>query len=133
MEPLNPWLETTLRKAERLFEDSDRKCFAAMVFLDLIRRVQRLASNSAIRCGEPKLERYQPEEGSPVLQLEWSDPSASWYLCFSVRRAQQQRPSVMVEFNGTRSFTADKPSDADIIRALNAYFEDWKRSEAPTR
>lgn len=130
VEPLNPWLASTLRKAQRLYEDSDRATFAAQLFTATIKRVHRLATHSAIRCPEPwpELERFQPDSGSPVLSMEWYDKSAHWHLCFSVRRGAGVKRFVTLDFSGNpERYCIEKPTDADLIKALNDYFETWKR------
>lgn len=130
-EPLNPWLDSTLRKANRLFEDSDRRSRAARQFVVLLGRVHRLASVSAIRCGTPKLERFQEDESSPSLMVEWFDQASGWHLYFCVRRGPQVKPFVQLNFGGTKTYTKDEPTDADITQALHDYFESWKHEGDP--
>lgn len=135
-ESLNPWLASVLRKAERLYEDADRVYRAAPLFTATIRRVQKIATHSAIRCPEPwpDVERFQPDEGSPVLSLEWYDQSAGWHLYFHVRRAPGVKPFVTLDFYGNPThYSIDKPTDEEIARALYDYFEAWKREGAPAR
>lgn len=133
---LNPWLESVLRKAVRLYEDSDRVYRAAALFTATIKRVQRIATTSAIRCPEPwpDVERFQPDEGSPVLSLEWYDQSSGWHLYFNVRRGPGVKPFVSLDFYGSPThYFIENPTDAEIAKALHDYFEEWKRDSAEVR
>ncbi len=129
IEPLNPWLPSILKKAEKLYEDSDRVTHAARLFTATIKRVHRLATHSAIRCPEPwpDVERFQPEEGSPVLTLEWFDKGAHWHLYFSVRRGAGVKPFVALDFSGNpERYDTENPTDTEITKALHDYFEGWR-------
>lgn len=127
MKPLNPWLPTVLRKSARLFEDSDRKTFAAGFFQTLIRRVNTLATLGAHATPEPKLERLQ-FEGETSLIMEWLDPESGWFLCFGVRRRSAEKPRYTLEFSGNpKSYSTEKPTDDEIRQALHDYFQDWKK------
>lgn len=124
---LNSWLKSTVRAGSALCEDSDRACFAAREFEGLIKRVHRIATANALRCPRPKLERFQSEESSPSLMFEWHDEASGWHLYFCVRRGPQVRPFVQLDFGGaSKSYSKDKPTDADIAAALADYFENWK-------
>ena len=126
IEPLNPWIGAVLARAERIYEDSDRKCRAAMLFHNTIRQVHRLATHSAIRTPTPKLERYQGDEESPALMLEWYDDASAWHLFLAVRRGFNVRPHLVLDFNGSRHYSVSKPTDEQIRQALFEYFEKWK-------
>jgi hypothetical protein len=127
MKPLNPWLPTVLRKAQRLVEDSDRKTLAAGLLQVTIRRVNALATLSAHKTPEPKVERFQSDEGVS-LGIEWSDPESGWFLCVSVKRKLGEKPRVALEFSGNpKSYSTEKPADDDIRQALHDYFQEWKR------
>lgn len=131
--PLNPWLPSILAKARKLFEDSDRVTRAAQLFTSTITRVHRLATSSAIVCPEPwpTVERFQPEEGSPVLLFEWHDQSSGWHLEFAVRRSSGIKPFMSLDFRDAGAgYTIADPTDADIIKGLYDYFENWKREGA---
>jgi len=128
--PLNPWLDSTLKKARRLYEDSDRVTRAAELFVSTICRVHRLATSAAIRCPEPwpTVERFQPDDGSPTLLLEWHDKSSGWFLSLTVKRSAAEKPFVTLELSGQpQQYATEKPSDEDIVKALHDYFEAWKR------
>ncbi len=128
MNPLNPWLPGMLRKAKRLYEDSDRVTHAAQLFDETIKRVHALATSTAIPTIDPFLERLQLDDGTVVLSLEWLDKSSGWYLYFSVRRPLGEKPHVSLEFSGNpERYFSEKPSDADIRKALHDYFEGWKK------
>ena len=124
---LNPWLDGTLKKAKRVFEDSDRKTLADKLFLKMIRHVHALSVRGAIKTPDPSIERIQTEDGSVVLTLEWLDRSACWHLYFSVWRKLGEKPYVMLEFSGTSSYSTDKPTDEEILKSLHDYFEAWKK------
>jgi hypothetical protein len=61
MKPLNPWRESTLRKAANLFQDADHVSHSARLFRSTIRRVHELVTIGAHRATEPKLERVSSE------------------------------------------------------------------------
>jgi hypothetical protein len=126
---LNPWLSGTLKKAQRLFEDSDRKTLADRLFIGLVKHVHLLATRTAISTTDPTLDRMQTDDGSVVLTLEWIDRSANWHLYFSVWRKLGEKPYVMLDFSGVtgQGYSCDKPTDADICKALHDYFEGWKK------
>lgn len=131
IEPLNPWIGAVLARAERLYEDSDRKSRAAMLFHNTLRSVHRLATHSAIRAPAPKLERFQGDEASPALMMEWYDEASGWFLYLAVRRGFNVRPHLVLEFGGVSHYSVDKPTDEQIRKALHEYFEQWKL--APTK
>ena len=126
--PLNPWLDIALSKAGRLFEDSDRKAFAVPVFYNLIRRAHRLATVSAHVAPEPKLERLQLDEGV-LLSLEWLDEESGWYLMLGIRRKPGEKLREVLEFSGEQSYATDKPTVADITKAMHDYFQAWQVSK----
>ena len=123
--PLNPWLDVVLRKADRLFEDADRQSFAAREFFGLIKRAHRLATVSAHVAPEPKLERLQLDEGV-LLSLEWLDEESGWYLMLGIRRKAGEKLCQVLEFSGLENYATDKPTDADITRAMHDYFQSWR-------
>lgn len=126
MKPLNPWLDTVLSKASRLFEDSDRKHFVVPAFYNLIRRAHSLATENAHVAPEPKLERLQLDEGV-LLSLEWLDPESGWYLMLGVRRKPNERLRTVLEFSGNpESYSTDKPTNDDIAKAMHDYFQAWR-------
>jgi hypothetical protein len=127
IEPLNPWLDVTIKRASRLVEDSDRKTFAASRFAELIRRVHELGTRSAIRIGAPELERTQDED-SVTLWMGWLDKSSGWQLYFGVQRKLGEKPTTYLDFFGNpQNYSCDKPTDDDVRKALNDYFEGWKK------
>lgn len=126
VEPLNGWLDSTIKKAKRVCEDSDRKTRASALFVETIKRVNRLATEGAIRTPIPAVERFQNDE-MVLLAVEWFDRSASWHLYVGVRRQLGEKPEVVIDFSGTESYATSKPTDADIGKALHDYFEAWKK------
>lgn len=127
MKSLNPWLHSALRKAIALVEDSDRKSLASRLFTLTIDRVHQLATTSAHATPDPKIERFQTDEGV-VLSLEWLDPESGWFLCVSVKRKLGEHPRVALEFSGNPDgYSTDKPTDDDIRKALHDYFYAWKK------
>lgn len=127
---LNPWLEVTLKKAKRLYEDSDRKSLADRLFDKTIRRVHALAVRTATPTPDPTLERMQTDDGSTVLTLEWLDQNSGWHLYFSVWRKLGEKPFVMLDYSGVpNSYSCDQPTDDEICKALHDYFEGWKREK----
>lgn len=126
---LNLWLDEALKKAKRVYEDSDRKALADKLFNQTIRRVNSLTIKSAIRTPEPsKIERTQTT-GSSILTMEWRHVKSGWHLRFSVHRAGGEKPYVSLEFQGAEdtSYSTDSPTDANIQKALHDYFEAWKK------
>lgn len=127
--PLNPWRDSALRKAERLFEDSDRQAFAAAPFRTLIWTAHHLATVSAHVVPEPTIGRLVLDDGCVLLSLEWRDEASGWSLYLAVRRKAPVKPVVVLEFCGEPSdYSTDKPSNTDITKALHDYFEAWKRN-----
>ncbi len=127
MSELNPWKNSLLRKAQRLVEDSDRKNFSAALLQTTIARLHALATLSAHVAPEPKLERFQNDEGV-ALSLEWLDKDSGWFLCVSVKRRLGEKPRVVLEFSGNpKGYIVDKPTDDDIRAALHDYFQEWKK------
>lgn len=127
MKPLNPWLHAALRRANALIEDSDRKSLASRLFLLTIDRVNQLATTSAHTTPEPKIERFQNDEGVS-LSLEWLDQESGWFLCVSVKRKLGEKPRVALEFSGNpKSYYTEKPTDDDIRQALHDYFYAWRK------
>jgi len=129
MTPLNPWLDTVLRKARRLVEDSDRRTFAAAHFQTLIRRVNALATLGAHATPEPKLERTQHED-TVSLWMEWTDKESGWFLSLGIKRLLSEKPRVTLEFSGNpKTYFTEQPTDDDIRTALHDYFQDWKKPQ----
>jgi hypothetical protein len=127
MKPLNPWLESTLKKAAHLCQDADHVSHSARLFRSTIRRVHELATVGAHRAPEPELERVSTEDGI-VLSLEWHDRSSAWHLYLAVARKFGEKPRVMLDFSGNpTSYGKEKPTDEEIAQALSDYFEKWKR------
>lgn len=124
---LNQWLEVTLKKAKRLYEDYDRKSLADRLFDKTIKRVHTLATGAAIRTPDPSVDRVQTDDSSTVLTLKWTDQESGWYVYFSVWRRLGEKPYVMLEFSGDGVYSTDKPTDADIDKTLHDYFEGWKK------
>jgi len=123
---LNPWLESTVRKAQRICEDSDRRWRTDRMFLELVRRVHFLASTGAHGAPTPTIERVD-NEGQVSLLLEWHDRESGWHLYFAVRRQSQQKPVVVLDFCGNPdSYSAEAPSREDMRKALHDYFHAWK-------
>jgi len=127
VKPLNPWLESTLLKAKRLFEDSDHRTFASQRFLMLITRLNHLATTSAHTTPTPKLERFQHEDSVSLL-VEWHDKESGWFLCVGLKRKFSEKPRVTLEFSGNpESYNTDNPTDDDIRKAMHDYFQEWKK------
>ncbi len=124
---LNPWLESTVRKAQRICEDSDRRVRADKMFVELVRRAHFLASTGAHSTPTPTIERFD-SEGQVSLLLEWHDAESGWHLYFGVLRRSIQKPVVVLSFFGNPdSYDTDQPSDADMRKALHDYFHAWKK------
>jgi len=124
---LNDWLESTLRKAERTIEDSDRKAHCGRIFTTLIRDVHGALMRNAIRADMPKIERIQSEE-SVVLRMEWHDKESDWYLNYDVSRVLGERPRVQMSMSGNPdNYECDSPTDGDMLKGITDYFESWKR------
>lgn len=123
----NAWLPHCLGRANRLFEDSDRKNFTDVKFRRLIAEVHRIATATAIRVPEPTLERYQAEDGI-TLNLEWYDEESAWHLYFGVRRTFGEKPVVLLDFySATEQYAAKNPDEPSIRKALHDYFDAWRK------
>jgi len=129
MKPLNPWLPSALAQARKRTEDADRVARADVLLARYLRHVHDLASRAAIAAPPPKVQRFQPEEGSPVLEFGWYDQASGWELWFSVRRHQGRQPHRCAEFIGVTTMSYLEPTDQQITEALNEYFEKWKREK----
>lgn len=128
--PLNPWLETTLRKAKRFTEDSDRKLGADRMFFELIRRTHRIACVNALDTeGPPTLERFE-NEGNVWLILEWHDRSSLWSVKTLVKRESRSRKLFTgVEMYGNpQNIYFANPDDEQIRQALWEYFYSWRET-----
>lgn len=125
--PINPWLSSTKRAAERLIEDSDRKTLAALMFQRLITNLHTLCTTGPHNAPAPKLSRVQPEDGGVSLEIEWLDQESGWFLIVSVHRKLGIKPRVRLEFSGNpKTYFADDPTEQDLRQALHDYFQEWK-------
>jgi hypothetical protein len=114
-----------LKSAQAKCEDSDRKNFAAQLFVGTVDRVWRLATTSVIRCDPPKVSRSE-DENSVLLCIEWVDATSDWGLYIGVIRHRGEKPLVTMGFDGETSYGADSPTDQEVTKALHDYFEAWK-------
>lgn len=123
---LNPWVAPVSKRAERLFEDSDRVSFAAPKFLALIGTVAARITAMATRAPEPLVKRDE-FDGTVRLMLVWEDKPSGWWLHFSVVRGRGEKPRVELDFCGADvAYAQGKPSQQDVDRALYDYFEAWR-------
>jgi hypothetical protein len=127
MRPLNTWCATALVRAARLVEDIDRKSFTSNLVLQTIGRLESLATTSAYATPEPKISRYQNEDGV-AFEIEWHDMESGWFLCVSVRRQHGAKPRTSLEFSGNpKSYFSDNPTDEDIRPAMHDYLQERKK------
>lgn len=126
-DPLNPWVPVVSKRAERLFEDADRVTFAAPKFLAMIGTVASRITRMATRAPAPSVRRSQDAE-SVLLTLAWEDPVSGWWLHFTMARRRGEKPRLLLDFHGAdQDYSQEKPSIADVDKALDDYFEAWKR------
>lgn len=130
MTSLNPWVPAVSKRAERMFEDSDRVCFAAPKFLALIGTVASRITAMATRAPEPVVRRVA-DAGGVTLKLLWQDEPSGWWLEFSVTRPLGEKPRVVVDLHSAdKSYSQAKPNLAEVDQALFDYFESWKREHS---
>lgn len=126
--PLNPWLQSAKRRADRLIEDSDRKTLAAPMFQRLITQMHTLCVTGPHVAPEPKIERHQDDHGVELL-IEWLDQESGWFLCVSVKRNLGEKPRVTLDFSGNPdSYSAENPREEDLRKALHDYFQSWRKA-----
>lgn len=121
MGDFNPWLSQTLLKANKKVEDSDRRNLSDRMFIDTICRVWKLATTSVIRCEAPQVTRTEDDD-TVLLCIEWEDPTSDWCLYIGVIRHRGEKPTVTMGFDGEESYGTDKPTDEQLIKALQDYF-----------
>jgi hypothetical protein len=127
-EPLNNWLLPTLNKARAVCEDSDRKNLAQQLFIVTVDRVHGLTVKGAHRAPKPEIERIVTDD-AVVLSMGWLDPESHWHLYVTVRRVRGEKPRVELDFFGNPDgYSELQPTDADISKALNDYFESWRHT-----
>lgn len=126
VKPLNDWLASTIRKATRIAEDADRKSHAARMFERLIRDVHCALVTNAIRADRPKIARVVTEE-TVSLQMEWYDDPSGWLLVFEIARRLGEKPRAQLTMSGEPLSYEGEAIKENIDKALNDYFESWKR------
>lgn len=131
MAPLNNWLPSTIAKARRIVEDSDRKARTDTAFVGLIEHVHHLLCSNAHSAGPPKVERLVTDD-RVLLSIEWFDSESNWHLYFGIQRILGEKPVVVLDFFGAvgkpGSYDLRSPSDVDIRKALHDYFQGWKKA-----